>query len=172
MNRLGSCEISSKILTAPSPMGSAGTTDQRKERTYRIGEGSKSELGQREFVMSEYRSSKKECRIGGCRWLWFGRSWREKEKARSLQVKRRAGERGKSTWDNNKHKTDAEGRKKGKKERGQPRSWDLFVYSYSIQSNPLIPSFNILRMGTKQTLRLLTKVTKPTLNFFFFISLQ
>lgn len=139
-------------------------TNGRKERTYRIGEESKSELGQLKFVTSEYRSSKKECRVGGCRWLWFGRSRREREKARFLQVKSRAGERGKSIWDNNKHKTNSEGRKRGNTEREQPRSWNLFAYSYSIQSSLLTPSFqHSVRVDTKQTLRLLTKVTKPTL---------
>jgi hypothetical protein len=50
-------------------MGSAGTIDQWKEKTYGIGEGSKSDLGQRELVMSEYRSRKRNVgleAVDGC----------------------------------------------------------------------------------------------------------
>jgi hypothetical protein len=90
------------------------------EKTYGIGEGSKSNLGQRKLVTSEYRSRKRNVgleAVDGCGLEEVG------EKGRKyVQVKSRAGEQGKCIWDNNKHKTDGERRKKGKNEREQPRS--------------------------------------------------
>jgi hypothetical protein len=72
---------------ARSAVGSGGTTEQRRERTYGIGEGSKSELGQRAFVMLGYRSSKKECRLEAVDGWHLEESGRGQEKARLLEEK-------------------------------------------------------------------------------------